>query len=398
MKVAERVALLIIAISMALIAVGCFEDMVIDEIVTPDPEPTNPNRDDGPTALVLANAVNVNLLNITGCAPDPVIIEVKLGESIQIYNDDTTDHTLSWGSNSITIPAHETIAIVVSDVFPTGGGVLGYQCDDGPTAGIFVVEPTTLSPGGYEVVECDDFTDLFTQVEPIGCDGQRITGHRMLGDLDQWNQETVAIEFYTDQPTPKPLFGFMPKAVMNGNIDIVDMFCVHWRDEVDFNLKSALVGNRNGLLALGQSSHIDLEPDDRLVMVYRPYNTVRGQDGQHSVREMNLHLALVDYLNQEFKVNHFNLYGGSADGVVAIAVAQHRPELVATVGLSAPSLSVNTWDGYNVGGPTFPWVYDPWDYVENLPLDLPILTVYDLKDKVVANEVDNPLYRKTRQV
>ena len=260
-------------------------------------------------------------------------------------------------------------------------------------------EPTVLSPRrlprcGYEVVECGDFTDPFTQVEPIGCDGQRITGHGVLGDLDQWNQETVAIEFYTDQPTPKPLFGFMPKAVVSGNVDIVDMFCVHWRDEVDSNLKSALAGNRGGLLALYRSSHIDLEPDERLVMVYRPYNTVQGQDGQHSVREMNLHVALVDYLHQEFKVNLFNVYGGSADGVVAIAVAQHRPELVATVGLSAPSLSVNTWDGYNEVGPTFPWVYDPWDYVENLPPDLPILTVYDLKDRVVPNEGILPFFEK----
>ena len=93
-------------------------------------------------------------------------------------------------------------------------------------------------------------------------------------------------------------------------------------------------------------------------------------------------------------MNLFNVYGGSADGVVAIAVAQHRPELVATVGLSAPSLSVNTWDGYNEVGPTFPWVYDPWDYVENLPPDLPILTVYDLKDKVVPNEGILPFFEK----
>ena len=254
-------------------------------------------------------------------------------------------------------------------------------------------EPTVLSPGGYEVVECGDFTDPFTQVEPIGCDGQRITGHRMF-DLDHWNQWTVGIEFYTDQPTPKPLFGFMPRAVVNGNVDIVDMFCVHWRDEVEVNLKSALAGNRGGLLEWCRSSHINLEPDERLVMVYRPYNTVHGQDGQGSAREINLHVALVDYLNQEFKVKLFNVYGGSSDGGLAIAVAQHRPELVATVGISAAALSINTWDGYNVGGPTYPWVYDPWDYVENLPPDLPILTVYDLKDKVVPNEGVLPFFEK----
>lgn len=48
----------------------------------------------------------------------------------------------------------------------------------------------------------------------------------------------------------------------------------------------------------------------------------------------------------------------------------------------------------NVGGPTFPWVYDAWDYLENLPPDLPILTVYDLKDKVVPNEGILPFFEK----
>ena len=456
-------------------------------------------------ALVLANAVNVNVLDIAGCTPNPLVIEVGLGESIEIKNSDSTiSHTLGSRGNSITIPTGGSRGIVVSEFVKVreGDGIAGYACgyacidtgyaDTSKLAGIFRInskltvkshekqrfftvkvigfvfsddinspglegvrvttlegkevtkktaidgtvsfkrdlpltiqlekegytttevtvteegeeillsseEPTVLSPRrfprcGYEVVECDDFTNPFTQFEPIGCDGQRITGHRMLGDLDQWNQETVAIEFYTDQPTPKPLFGFMPKAVVSGNVDIVDMFCVYWRDEVEVNLKSALAGNRNGLLALQRSSHIDLEPDERLVMVYRPYSTVHGQDGQGSVREMNLHVALVDYLHQEFKVNLFNVYGGSADGGVAIAVAQHRPELVATVGISAAALSVNTWDGYNEVGPTPPWVYDPWDYVENLPPDLPILTVYDLKDKVVPNEGILPFFEKT---
>ena len=436
--------------------------------------------------LVSAAAVNTNLLDITDCTPNPLVIEVGYGESIEVKNSGETGGTLFFAGNSVTIPAGTSRGLVVTEFvgIKGGDGVAGYGCNgeggifyinsnltvkpsekqryvtfklieflypDGRSGpGIEGVEVTflngsgetrktasdgsvtfkgdlpltvqlekedyitevtvreegeeivlpdwqgaiSLSPGGYEIVECGSFTDRFTQVEPIGCDGQRITGHRVMGGLDQWNQWTVAIEFYTDQPTPKPLFGFMPRAVINGNVDIVDMFCVHWRDEVEVNLKSALAGNRNGLLEWQRSSHIDLELDDRLVMVYRPYNTVHGQNGQHSVREMNLHLALVDYLNQEFKVKLFNLYGGSADGVVAIAVAQHRPELVATVGLSAPSLSVNTWDGYNEIGPTAPWVYDPWDYVENLPPNLPILTVYDLKDKVVPNEGILPFFEK----
>ena len=90
---------------------------------------------------MLAAAVNVDLLNITGCTPDPLVMEMEHGESIQIYNDDATDHTLHWGGHFITIPAGDTIDIVLSDVFGPATGALGYRCDDGPTAGIFLVHP-----------------------------------------------------------------------------------------------------------------------------------------------------------------------------------------------------------------------------------------------------------------
>ena len=96
---------------------------------------------------LFAAAVNVNLLNITGCTPDPLVIEVEGGESIQIYNDDATDHTLTRGGNSITVPAFETINIVISDFLETGeegivnNGAYRYRCD-GVLAGIFyIVEP-----------------------------------------------------------------------------------------------------------------------------------------------------------------------------------------------------------------------------------------------------------------
>ncbi len=91
---------------------------------------------------VRAAAVNVNLLDITGCTPDPVVIEVEQGESITIKNSDATDHTLHWGGHIITIPAGDTIDIVLSDVFGRGTGAAGYRCDDGPTVGIvYTVEP-----------------------------------------------------------------------------------------------------------------------------------------------------------------------------------------------------------------------------------------------------------------
>ena len=99
---------------------------------------------------LFAAAVNVNLLNITGCTPDPLVMEMEHGESIQIYNDDATDHTLHWaGGASTIIPAGGTIDIVVSDgnIFHGRVGAYGYSCDDGPPAGIFyAVEPQVEPP------------------------------------------------------------------------------------------------------------------------------------------------------------------------------------------------------------------------------------------------------------
>ena len=107
---------------------------------------------------VTAAAVNVNLLNITGCTPDPLVMEMDHGESIQIYNDDPTDHTLHWGGHIITIPAGDTINIVLSDVFGGGAGAAGYSCDDGPTAGIFYTPaPPPLNP--LLVFPSEDATD-----------------------------------------------------------------------------------------------------------------------------------------------------------------------------------------------------------------------------------------------
>ena len=99
-----------------------------------------------------AAAVNVDLLNITGCTPDPVVIEVEFGESITIKNSDATDHTLHWaGGDSIIIPAGGTIDIVVSpgSVFHSGVGAYSYSysCDDGRAAGMFhAVDPPELPP------------------------------------------------------------------------------------------------------------------------------------------------------------------------------------------------------------------------------------------------------------
>ena len=165
MKVTERVARLAIIVIVLIVVVvaGCERAMTVTETVMPDPteevtppidllldwpgEDTTEEESQRWWEALFAAAVNVNLLNITGCTPDPLVIEVEIGESIQIYNDDATDHTLHWGGHYITIPAHDTIDIVLSDVFSsTGEGANGYGCD-GVLAGIFyIVEPQVEPP------------------------------------------------------------------------------------------------------------------------------------------------------------------------------------------------------------------------------------------------------------
>ncbi len=158
MKVTERVARLAIIVIVLIVVVvaGCERAMTVTETVMPDPtEEVTPPIDlflDWPGEdttdeernrwweAVWAAAVNVNLLDITGCTPDPLVIQVEFGESITIKNSDATDHTIHWGGGaSIIIPAGGTVDIVVSsgNVFHSGVGAYVYSCDDGPAAGIF---------------------------------------------------------------------------------------------------------------------------------------------------------------------------------------------------------------------------------------------------------------------
>ena len=81
--------------------------------------------------LVLANTVNVNVLDIAGCTPNPLVIEVGHGEVIEIKNSDfTISHTLGSRGNSITIPAGGSRGIVVSEFVKVreGDGTAGYTC------------------------------------------------------------------------------------------------------------------------------------------------------------------------------------------------------------------------------------------------------------------------------
>ena len=239
MKVIKIARLLVIAITVILIAIGCegatiVEDLILDGIdedsviittclksksvmSAPSVVAGPINREEilafpGENAtdeerqkhgdLVVAAAVNVNILDISGCTPNPLVIEVGLGESIEIKNDDPIAHTLYHGGISITIPARGTRGIVLSDFFgKKGDGIAGYGCDD-RSAGIFytnsrlVVKPSEKQKyTTFRVVE--DFPS--PHGTSVGVEGVRVATFECDGGV----KETAAdgsVTFRSDLP------------------------------------------------------------------------------------------------------------------------------------------------------------------------------------------------------
>ena len=64
--------------------------------------------------VVIGASVNINVLDITGCTPNPLVIEVGHGEAIEVKNRGTTDHVLHYGGATLTIPADGSRGIVPS--------------------------------------------------------------------------------------------------------------------------------------------------------------------------------------------------------------------------------------------------------------------------------------------
>ena len=102
--------------------------------------------------LVKSVAVDSDTLDLAGCEPSPLVLEVGYGELIRILNPDKIDYVLYHGEKRITIPAGETKEVVVTHFLGgTGEGVgfsgyaCGYRGDVGTFhnagAGIFYTNP-----------------------------------------------------------------------------------------------------------------------------------------------------------------------------------------------------------------------------------------------------------------
>ena len=90
--------------------------------------------------LVVGLAVDVNVLDISNNNPEPLVVEVGVGEPIEIKNSDITDHTFNCPpeGDSITVSAGGSQDVVVTEVAGFRQGLVSYARDDKLT-GIFYI-------------------------------------------------------------------------------------------------------------------------------------------------------------------------------------------------------------------------------------------------------------------
>ena len=214
--------------------------------------------------------------------------------------------------------------------------------------------------------------------------GQTIVDHKVVSSNSVMN----TVEFSTDKSIPGKLWAVIPDAVLSGQVPIASIYW-HGDDE-----NKRFKDNPPRLVNEAWRVRVDAIP----IAVYRPHSTNKYE--WRSLDEIRLHLALVEYLSQTFGVSQFNLYGHSSGGLLAVAVAQERPRLAATVGLAAPVLAVKR-RSLQLGGGISPQEYkqyDPIDHIQKLLPEIPVLIVYDLRDRTVKPGGVIPYVKKADQL
>lgn len=91
-------------------------------------------------------AVKADLLDITNCIGNPPVITALYRSTLNIKNDDSNQHTLTFvGGKKITIPGNTTKEIIAD--FGGGRVQFNYTCDAGTQpAGIVSQQTETASP------------------------------------------------------------------------------------------------------------------------------------------------------------------------------------------------------------------------------------------------------------
>jgi len=219
----KEAKLAIIAITLVITAlISCDEaamldDIIIDDLVNQPNEEIDASREEilnfpgeGATVeefqkhaeLVKSVAVNTNTLDITGCNPNPLVLEVGYGEVVEIKNRDRVAHTLYHGGKTITIPGGGSRGIVATDFLGSAGddGFPGYGCDDAQ-GGIFYVNSKLVAKPEekqrYVTFKVIEF------VFPDGSSGPSLEGVRVTVDGSGEIKETAtdgSVSFKRDLP------------------------------------------------------------------------------------------------------------------------------------------------------------------------------------------------------
>ena len=230
--------------------------------------------------------------------------------------------------------------------------------------------------------------------EPLSLKGQAISGHQVISS----DQGSSVVEFFTAKPVPGGQFwSVMRDAILDrqDSQDCQDLIVVSiaWHGD---NKKRRHFRNPFKVDAFARRVERDVEPP---IGVYRPHSYSKFKWRRRE--EIRLHLALVDYISRTFCVGKFNLLGKSSGGTVAIAIAHERPHLTAMVGLASPVLAIKARHRQQYSGNIPARVYsqyDPIDHIGKLSPDIPVLVVYDRRDKLVRYNGVIPYIKKAQDL
>ena len=203
---------------------------------------------------------------------------------------------------------------------------------------------------------------------------QTITGHKII--VGEGTMPMV--EFTASQDIPRNLWAYIPQDVLDGQVPIAS---IYWHGD---DRSGYLDRDRAHLETQARRIETDVDP----IVVYRPHST-SAENAWRSWEEMYLHFALLRYIQENWGVQKFNLYGFSSGGTIAIAVATEMPHLAATVGLASPTLNVRALREYHNRkfGSLQMNQYSPIDHLaENKRTlrQIPILIVHDPRDEKIG--------------
>lgn len=123
----------------------------LSEVLTSLPQDASAEKREQYRKFVRDLAVEGNIINVSAdCKVEPVVLRIKLEESVTVNNQDTIEHRINskmGGAKSIIpviVSAGDSTAFRVSDFVPSGmdprGGVVRYGCDD-IVSGILYIVP-----------------------------------------------------------------------------------------------------------------------------------------------------------------------------------------------------------------------------------------------------------------